>query len=650
MSTPIRILHLEDNPRDAELVRDLLDSAGLDAAIRRTASRAEFEQIVTQCDFDLVLLDFAVPGYNGMAALAAARNALPDVPAIVISGSLEEEQAVACLHNGATDYLLKHRLDRLGPAVERALQEATNARRRRETEKALRASEERFSAMFHSSPVGISYGSIDGHIIDANAELCAFFGYPRHEFINRTDVELQLWVKPEQRQEAFARLERDRSLRGFEASFRRQSGEVREGLVSMQLIQLGAQPQLLTTIVDITDRRALERQLYHAQRVESVGRLASGIAHDMNNILAPIMMSAPLLRLSMAEPQAEKMLAMIETCAQRGAGLVRQLLLFGRGAEGERRCVRLAEVIDEVAKMAAQTFPKAIVIAARTPPDLWDVLGDPTQLQQVVLNLWVNARDAMPDGGNLTATLKNVTLQAADLAGHPDAKPGRYVWLRVEDTGCGIPAEVADRIFDPFFTTKTAGKGTGLGLATVLGIVKGHGGFVRVQSQVGIGTAFDIFLPPVENRATDRAGENEAEAAPDGNGELIMIVDDEANIRGILRDLFMRHGYKVVTAQDGIDAVAAFAVNPQIRLVVSDLDMPAMDGIDLGRVLRQRDPQLRIIISTGVGGGSGLERRREKLATLGVSAVLTKPYTADTVLRAAHSALAVSATPANASC
>jgi CheY-like chemotaxis protein len=279
--------------------------------------------------------------------------------------------------------------------------------------------------------------------------------------------------------------------------------------------------------------------------------------------------------------------------------------------------------------------------------EVWSVQGDATQLHQVMLNLCVNARDAMPEGGTLSLSAENVEIDETYATLHADAKAGRYVLLRVADNGTGIEPKVAERIFDPFFTTKEIGKGTGLGLSTVLGIVKSHGGFMRLHSEVGRGTKFDVYLPASPQRTRSPVA-NATASVVRGAGELILVVDDEQNIRALLRETLVRHGYKVVTAQDGVEATAVFAANPGTKLIITDLDMPLMDGINLGRVLRRMKPSVKIVISTGLTGRSGADKRQSDIAALGASAVLTKPYTAEKLLRVVHAALAeveVSTTP-----
>jgi PAS domain S-box-containing protein len=645
MSLPngrVRILHLEDNPRDSELIHELLASDGLEAEFVRVAGRQDFEAAVRREAFDAVLTDYSVPDYDGMSALRFAKSIDATVPVIVISGSLGEEAAVQCLKHGATDYLLKDRLDRLGPALRRALHEAKEERQRRLAEAALRESEERFRQLAET---------IDDVFWNTTPD-CQTINYvsPAFERVwGRTLAELRqkptLWIdciRAADRPRVLEALKRLARGEDFEIEYRIGStGNGARWILDRRFPLRDAEGKVYRTVGvarDITERKELEAQLRRAQRVESVGLLASGIAHDMNNILAPIMMSAPLLRMSLSAAEAENVLSGIEVSAQRGAALVRQLLILSRGVEGERRAVSPAVIISDIIKIFAETFPRNIAIHTRVPDSVWSVHGDATQLHQVVLNLCVNARDAMPDGGALTVSVKNTEVDEQYVSLNPDAKPGRYVLIRVEDTGVGVAPEIMDRIFDPFFTTKEVGKGTGLGLATVLGIVKGHGGFVRLQSESGRGTTFEIFLPASDAIEQSPAGGARAEA-PRGHEELILIVDDEENIRAVLRDTLVRHNYKVVSASNGVEATALFAANPGIKLVLTDLDMPLMDGVSLGRVLRRLNGAVKIVVSTGLTGRSGVDKRQQELNALEINAVLTKPYTAEKLLQVVHDTL-----------
>jgi PAS domain S-box-containing protein len=399
---------------------------------------------------------------------------------------------------------------------------------------------------------------------------------------------------------------------------------------------LGAPKSFLIINTDITEQKKIEEQFLRAQRLESIGTLASGVAHDLNNILAPILMGAAVLRRSEMAKEDGAILSTIETCAQRGADIVKQVLTFARGAEGARLLLQPAHLINDMAKIAEGTFPKAITVQTSYPQSLWPIEGDPTQLHQVLLNLCVNARDAMPAGGTLTIAAQNFPVDEHYASMTPGAKAGPHVLLEVKDTGLGIPREIIDKVFDPFFTTKELGHGTGLGLSTVVGIVKSHGGFLSVESELGHGTTFKVYLPATSD-SLGTLPEAETTFAPLANGELLLIVDDEKLILHVARELLEAHGYQVVTAGDATEAMAIFAQRKdEIKLVLTDLAMPLMDGITLIRTLQKMKPDVCVIASTGRGS---LEQSAREFPGLNVRACLTKPYNKETLLKTLHDAL-----------
>lgn len=392
----------------------------------------------------------------------------------------------------------------------------------------------------------------------------------------------------------------------------------------------GEPDSVLTINTDITGRKKLEQQFLRAQRLESIGTLAGGIAHDLNNVLAPIMMSIGLLKLNETDEKRLRLLFSIESSAQRGADMVNQVLSFARGVEGHRVSINPMYVVWDIQRIINDTFPKNIEFSVSSPNDLWTVHADPTQLQQVLMNLCVNARDAMEGGGTLRLTLENTVLDEVYSGMNPDSKPGPYVVFRVEDTGTGIPRELRERIFDPFFTTKEVGKGTGLGLATGLLIVKAHGGFINVYSEVGKGSRFKVYLPA---SATPESAEKvalEQTQLPSGNGELILVADDEESIRIVTQKTLERFGYKVLVAENGAQAVALYASNgSEVAAVLLDMAMPVMDGPATIIALKAMNPDVLIIGSSGQAANGGVA----KAVGAGVQHFVPKPYTAETLLR-----------------
>ncbi|MEH2015760.1 hybrid sensor histidine kinase/response regulator [Nostoc sp.] len=390
----------------------------------------------------------------------------------------------------------------------------------------------------------------------------------------------------------------------------------------------GKPKSILTVDTDITDKKLLEAQLFRAQRLESIGTLASGIAHDLNNILTPILAGAQLLPLKFPDidERTRHLLEILEINAKRGADLVKQVLSFARGVEGKRISLQLRHLIVELAKILKETFPKSIEVSTDVPQDLWMVSGDSTQLHQVLMNLCVNARDAIPSSGILSISAKNLLIDENYARMNLEAKEGPYTVITVLDTGVGIPREILDRIFEPFFTTKDVGQGTGLGLSTVLGIIKSHGGFVNVYSEPGNGTSFKVYLPAVEGMETITPEELPPQR---GHGELILVVDDEVAIQEITRTSLEAHNYKTLIASDGMEAIALYAqYRDKISAVLMDIMLPSLDGLTAIRTLLKINPQVRIIASSGLTSGNKLSA----VAAIGVNTFLSKPYTVNELL------------------
>jgi PAS domain S-box-containing protein len=389
---------------------------------------------------------------------------------------------------------------------------------------------------------------------------------------------------------------------------------------------------------DISSRKQVEMQYLRAQRMEGIGLLASGIAHDLNNVLAPVLLSIELLQAMHPDADTQDILHTVEQSARRGADIVRQVLTFARGVKGERIPLQSKHLVKDIMRVAKETFPKNIEVHIRMDTEVSNVEGDPTQIHQVLLNLAVNARDAMPDGGRLTLSAHNHSLAEAMPAVNGTIPPGDYVVLGVKDTGIGIEQENLSRLFEPFFTTKAANKGTGLGLPTALGIVKSHSGFFRVVTEPGKGAEFLVYLP-VCNRDESRPA-SPPHSAPRGNGETILVVDDELGIRSLASEILSRHGYRVLIASDGTDAMALVAQHrSKVELVLTDVMMPHMDGVALTRSLRKLAPHTRVLAFSGLSGGASLAAKIEELRSLGVPPVLSKPLTAPELLNAVHDLL-----------
>jgi two-component system cell cycle sensor histidine kinase/response regulator CckA len=527
VKTPLRLLHVEDDPVDAELVAATLSEAGLMCTARRVDTRADFVSALHEGGFDLILADYSIPGFDGMSALTLARQEAPEVPFLFVSATIGEELAIDAMHQGATDYVLKQRLGRLVPSVQRALRERDERRERKKAEDALAQS---------------------------------------------------------------------------------------------------------------------EKQFRQAQKMEAVGRLAGGIAHDFNNLLTVIMgyshvLSAELGRQHPLHSKIEE----TQKAGERAAMLVRQLLAFSRKQPLEPKHLSLNNVVANLEGMLQRLIGADIRLVISLDSSNSQVLADQAQLEQVLMNLVVNARDAMPHGGTLTIETALVELEKSPLYHLDPLPPGRYVRLSVGDTGIGMDRDTQAHIFEPFFTTKEEGKGSGLGLSTVFGIVTQSGGAIDVTSRVGYGTKFDIYFPKVGPDA-EAAAAPHAGAQPVGGTETILLVEDDASVRILLRDALKKLGYRVIEAKHGLEAcLLATQEVSRLDLLLTDMVMPGMGGRELAQHLIAIKPDLRILFMSGFTDDVGILAGHEQ----GTSGFLQKPFTPEVLARTIRKILdAAPATPA----
>ena len=518
-------------------------------------------------------------------------------------------------------------------------------RQREEAEGALRESEERFRSLFASTPMAVFACDHEGVIQQYNARAAELWGQEPVRGVAQYSGSLQLLLPAtslalQQESPMLEVLRTGQPALDLEVEIDRPQGSRIPVQASFAPLKNGAGETtgVITSFMDLTERKKMERRSLRAQRMESIGTLAGGIAHDLNNSLGPIVMSLDLLMRKLTDPQSAELLTVIESSAHRAADMVRRVLSFARGVEGNRTEVQIPRLIGEIETIVNDTFLQQIHIETRVPPGLWTVLGDSTQLYQVLLNLCLNARDAMPRGGWLLVSAENREVDATHegFSQNPDARPGPYIVLQVKDAGLGMAPAVLEKIFDPFFTTKEFGQGSGLGLPTSLAIVKSHGGFFHVTSELGIGTTFQVFIP-AQTQAASPAAPPPIPEMPRGSGELILVVDDEAPMRQMTRHVLELFGYRVVLASHGAEAVDIYkGQREEIAAVITDMTMPGMEGPEVIRILRAIHPQLPIIAVSGLASGIYTAR----LAGLGVGHILSKPYVPAALLKMLRQVLA----------
>lgn len=513
-----------------------------------------------------------------------------------------------------------------------AFQDITEQRLARE---ALQASEERFRLLSKATSDAIWDWDMVTGALWWNEGFETLFGYTRAE----VEPTIDSWYnrihpadKPGVIADVHAAIAADDDAWSGDYRFMRKDGSDIHVHDTGHIIrdQDGKPIRMIGGMTDVTDRKRMERHFLRAQRLESLGTLAGGIAHDLNNALAPVLMSIEILKEDEADPARLATLDILESSVKRSADMVRQVLSFAKGAEGSWSAVNVLTIVRDVEKIAADTFPKNIVFAVKVEAEPWPIRADATQVHQVLINLCLNARDAMPNGGRLSVTVKNVSIDEIYAGMNPEARPGPYVVLRVEDTGMGMRPEVLDRIFEPFYTTKESGRGTGLGLATAHSIVQGHGGFIHVYSEKDRGSTFKVYLP-AETTAQAVEGAAIAQTAlPRGHGEVILVVDDEQHIRLIAEKTLTRFGYQVRLAGNGAEAVSMYVSHQdEIAAVLTDMAMPVMDGPALIVALKAINPAVLIIGSSGLDA-NGLVA---KAVAAGVQSFVPKPYTAEALLK-----------------
>lgn len=622
----LHLLLIEDNAGDARLLRELLSEVpSVQFEMEHSNLLSQGLQRLQQRHFDIILLDLFLPDSRNLKTFVEIYQHAEQTPIIVITGLDDETLAVKAVQMGAQDYLVKGTLS--GELLARSIRYAIERKR---TEQKIHEQ----AALLDVTSDAILVQDLDRQILYWNQGAERLYGWKAEEVLGKSTSHLSTEQSLLQLEGAESALEQVGEWQG-ELQQLTKADQVITVESRWTLIRNADQTpkSILIVNTDITEKKKLESQFFRTQRLESLGTLASGIAHDLNNILTPILAAAQLLQMKASDPHSQELLQLLEGNAKRGAALVKQVLSFARGVGGKRTTLHIKHLIREIQQIVLETFPKSIEVRTDIAQDVWTVSGDATQLHQVLMNLCVNARDAMPDGGLLKIAVENFLIDENYTRMNLDARVGAYIVITVSDEGSGIAPDILDRIFEPFFTTKDLGKGTGLGLSTVLGIVKSHHGFIDVTSQLSKGTQFRIFLPAI---VATELHEPENLAVGNGNNELILVVDDEAAIREVNQATLESYHYRVLTANDGIEAISLYAQHKhEISLVLLDMMMPAMDGATTIRTLQRINPQVKIVAMSGLASSTALENATQ----VGIQGFLAKPYTARELIKAIEGAL-----------
>ncbi len=631
MHSPLRILHLEDDPRDAELIRTHLKNDGIVAEIDRVENRNEFESALIKTRYDLIISDFTLPVFDGHTGLTLAKRLAPETPFIFVSGTMGEEAAITSLRDGATDYVLKHRMERFVPAVRRTLRELEERKTRKQAEEQVRASEEMFRLIAENATDLIAVLDLEGRRLYNSPSYASILGDPAA--LRGTDSFKEIHPDDRERIREVFRRTVDTGI-GERAEFRfiARTGENRSIESQGNLVRdaEGRPEKVVVVSRDITERKKLEEELRQSQKMESLGTLAAGIAHDFNNILGIIMGHFSLVRKKLGERSDLQVNGdAIMTAVDRGSNLVRQIMTYARNTGASFEPLIVDEIVHELISLLKGTFPKTVTfdLELEQPPTI--ISADRTQLHQALLNLCVNARDAMPSGGRITIGTQRV--RSDSVGGIVGAEPGTWhLCLRVSDTGTGIDEVTLPHIFEPFFTTKGRESGTGLGLSVVYGIVKAHNGTIEVKSQQGIGTTFSIFLPLTTAIDPPVDVSRGAQGTLSSGMPTLLLVEDEQPMRELLGEIFEGAGYHVLTARDGLEAVRVFqAHSAEITVVLSDYGLPGLDGMGMFLKLRQVKRNVLVVFTSGFLDPD----LTHELYTLGVAEIIQKPFDPNKVLQ-----------------
>jgi two-component system cell cycle sensor histidine kinase/response regulator CckA len=634
---PLRVLIVEDNEDDALLLIDRLRDGGYEPVFERVETREAMKAALARQEWDCIISDYSMPRFSGLDALAELQSSGIDIPFVLVSGTIGEANAVAAMKAGAMDYLMKDNLARLAPVIERELREAELRRQKKKSEELLQRSEEEFRLITENMADLVAVVDLEGKRLYNSPSYKSLLRDP--DALKGTDSFAD--IHPEDRprvRQVFQETVKTGIGQRTEYRFMMKDGTVRfvESHGSVIMNEEGKPAKVVVVSRDVTERKKLEEQLLHAQKMESIGTLAGGIAHDVNNVLGIILGYLSLISQRTVEPERYAIaIEAMTTAVQRGAGLVRQLLTFARKTEVVFEPVLPNAAVEEVINMCTHTFPKTISCSMELGTGVPAVIADRNQLHQALLNLCVNARDAMPGGGSVA--LKTRVAQRAEIRRqHPDAAFDQYVSISVTDTGVGMDTATQARIFEPFFTTKGVGRGTGLGLAMVYGFVNSHRGLIDVKSTPGNGTTFILYLPVSAEGARTLDVRKEATKEVKGGVETILFAEDEEALKELVRTLLEANGYTVLTARDGVEALQVFkAHKDEIALVITDLGLPLLDGWESFKKMREIKPDIPAIVATGYVDALS----RSDMLKNGARDVVQKPYVPDKLLRTVRDVL-----------
>ena len=607
-AAPLRVLFIEDSADDADLLLRMLEKGGFAPQSRCVQTEEDLTAALDAGRWDIVVADHSLARLPSRRALEIVRGRDLDLPFLVVSGTIREQDAVDLMKAGASDYLLKDRLTRLVPAVRRELDESRLRREHRLAQAEIERAQARYRSLIDNAVIGVyRSGGASGRFTFVNQALVTMLGYASAEDLLQVDPVRDVFADPA----ALAHLADvgpAGRIEGTEVEWKRRDGRPLHVRLWGRVVAHAETPFGLEMFVeDISEIRLLQRQLEQAQKMEAVGRLAGGIAHDFNNLLVAILGYADVLRSAVdGNDKRVRCIEEIQKAGERAASLTRQLLLFSRRQVLDRAVLNLNGVAKDVETMLVRLIGEDVVLRTSLQPGLPNILADRGQVEQVLLNLAVNARDAMPRGGDLVIETRSVTLDEPMPAVPKSLAPGRYVRMTVADTGEGMSEEVKSHLFEPFYTTKEKGKGTGLGLSMVYGIVTQSDGALTFASEPGVGTRFDLWFPATDRKVEGTAtkGETESMSQPkstiQGGGETLLFVEDDPAVCALATEILQIAGFKVLPASSAAEATVLLdGHHGPVHALVTDIVLPDMSGVALAERVHAMRPGMRILFTSG---------------------------------------------------